>query len=274
MNIVVIIQARMASSRLPGKVLREIAGKPMLAHVVERARKAKQISSVWVATTIDPSDDPVEALCGQLETRCYRGSMHDVLDRYYQAAKTAGAEVIVRLTADCPLIDPGLVEATLEAFLDGADFAANRLPPPWTRSFPIGLDTEICSYAALERTWKEADQPYHREHVLPYLYEGVSFEAPPRQPEIGENYVLRGHSRHGFHIAQLHHHPDYGTLRWTVDTPADLELVQQIFSRMTDKPDFSWLEVIELFKNEPQLAQINADVQHKTAYDVDPRMKQ
>lgn len=267
-----IIQARMSSLRLPGKVLQKIAGKPMLVHVIDRAQRANYIQSVWVATTTDPSDDPIEVLCKQQDIPCYRGSMHDVLDRYYQAARTARVEVIVRLTADCPLLDPGLVDATIDAFRKGADFAANRLPPPWTRSFPIGLDTEVCSFAALERAWKEARQSYHREHVLPYLYEGVSFEAKTDQPEAGETYVCRGDSLHGFHIAQLHHYPEYGTLRWTVDTPADLELVRQVFSRLAGKPDFNWLDVLALFESDPELARINADVQHKTAYDVDSRV--
>lgn len=252
--------------------MREIDGKPMLMQVVERAWQAKHISSVWVATTSDPSDDAIEALCRKQGVPFYRGSMHDVLDRYYQVAKAEKADVIIRLTGDCPLIDPGVVDATYEAFLCGADFAANRLPPPWTRSFPIGLDTEICSFTAIERAWLEADQPYHREHVLPYLYEGVSFEAVIDQPEIGKNYVRKGYSLHGFHIVQLHHHPDYGALRWTVDTPVDLELVKEIFSRISDKIGFSWLDVIELFENEPQLAQINADIKHKSAYEVDARL--
>ena len=272
MTVAAIIQARMASSRLPGKVMQDIAGKPMLVHLIERAQRASQIQTVWVATTIDPSDDPIEALCKQLDISCYRGSMHDVLDRYYQAAKTAQTAVIVRLTADCPLVDPQLVDATIKAFIDGADFAANRLPPPWTRSFPIGLDTEVCSFSALERAWKEAQRPYHREHVLPYLYEGVNFEAVNRQPSAEETYVLRGNSLHGFRIAQLHHQPDYGTLRWTVDTPTDLKLVREIFSRLAGKTDFTWLDVLALFQSDPELAQLNADVQHKTAYDVDLRM--
>lgn len=185
MNIAAIIQARMSSSRLPGKVMQDLAGKPMLLRVVERARKASLVDSVWVATTSDPSDDPIQELCAAQRIPFLRGSMHDVLDRYYQTAREAGAQAIVRITADCPLLDPQLVDATIQAFLDGRDFAANRLPPPWTRSFPIGLDTEVCSFRALERAWKEAEQPYQREHVMPYLYEGVKFERISRPLVVG-----------------------------------------------------------------------------------------
>lgn len=273
MNRTAIIQARMSSSRLPGKVMRKIGGKPMLRHVIERAQQVNGINEVWVATTTAESDDPIEDYCQQIETLCFRGDMHDVLDRYYQVACLVKSEMIVRLTADCPLIDPGLVEETIAA-MDGVDFSANRLPPPWTRSFPIGLDSEVCSFGALERAWKEARQSYHREHVLTYIYEGVEFEETDDQPGAGQSFIRRGKSTHGFHIAQLHHHPDLGKLRWTVDTAEDLELVNQIFIRMADKPGFTWLDLIELFSNNPELALINASVTHKTAYDVDARMSQ
>jgi spore coat polysaccharide biosynthesis protein SpsF len=273
MNTIAIIQARMSSSRLPGKVMQDLGGKPMLLRAVERARRASLVHDVWVATTSDPSDDPIQELCNAEHIPFARGSMHDVLDRYYQAAKSSGAAAIVRLTADCPLLDPGLVDITIQAFLDRADFAANRLPPPWTRSFPIGLDTEVCSLRALERAWNEAQEAYQREHVLPYLYEGVNFEQITRQPPVGETYVLRGTSQRGFRVAQVHHFPDYGALRWTVDTPQDLTLVREIFSRLADKPEFGWLDVLGLFENDPSLAGINADVQHKTAFDVDSRIE-
>ena len=131
MKIVAIIQARMSSSRLPGKVLLDIAGQPMLAHVVERTRLAKTVGLVVVATTTDPADDAIEIFCKESGYPCYRGNLYDVLDRYYQAARFYQAEVIVRITSDCPLIDPEVVDKTVGEFLrDGnADFAANRLPP-------------------------------------------------------------------------------------------------------------------------------------------------
>lgn len=252
MRIVGIVQGRMASSRLPGKILKKISGQPMLAHVVERARQSKLITDVGVATTSDPSDDAVERFCRKRGYPFYRGSLLDVLDRFYQAAKMMQADVVVRFTADCPLLDPGLVDETVQVFLErGVDFAANRLPPPFKRTYPIGLDTEVCSFSALERAWREATAKHDREHVLPYLYE------------------VEGR----FKVAVLNYERDYGHYRWTVDTPEDLKLVRRLFRKMADKPGFTWLDVVALFEREPQLAQMNAGVAHKTMFDVDERYK-
>jgi spore coat polysaccharide biosynthesis protein SpsF len=266
-----IIQARMSSSRLPGKVLLDIAGQPMLVHMVERARRALSVEQVIVATTTDPSDDPIERLCTERGYACYRGSLPDVLDRYTQAARQYRAQTIVRLTADCPLLDPGVLDLTVQA-LAGHDFAANRLPPPWTRSLPIGLDVEVVTYAALERAWLEARERNHREHVLPYLYEGVVFDPQPTPAGVEGFYTLHGNSPRGFKIAQLHHSPDYGALRWTVDTPADLELVRQVVAHLGEQPGFTWLDVLAVFERHPELAEINAQVVHKTAFDTDHRL--
>ena len=266
-----IIQARMSSTRLPGKVLMDIAGQPMLVHLVERARCARTIEQVIVATTMDPSDDAIQRLCTERGYACYRGSLADVLDRYTQAARQVAAQTIIRLTADCPLIDPAVLDLTVEA-LAGHDFAANRLPPPWTRRLPIGLDVEVVTRSALERAWLEAHQRYHREHVLPYIYEGVVFD--PRPTPVGSEgfYTLHGHSQHGYKIAQLHHTPDYGALRWTVDTPADLELVRQVFTHLVDPLNFTWGDVLSVFERHPELADINALVTHKTAFDTENRL--
>ena len=285
-----IIQARMSASRLPGKVLLDIAGEPMLVRVVERTRRAKTIHEVVVATTADASDDPIAAMCAQRGYRFYRGSQHDVLDRYYQAARKFGAEVIVRITADCPLMDPDVVDETVEAFMgrEGAgdqgsgtsdpglaiednqplipfDFAANRLPPPWQRTYPIGLDVEVCTFQAITRAWKEADQPHQREHVMPYLYEMVRarhFTSLQEAKDVPPGY---------FRVRLVNHDPDYGHHRWTVDTPEDLELVRRIYARFPGRDDFSWLEVLALFESQPELAQINAQVQHKDYREVDRR---
>ncbi len=252
MKTVAIVQGRMASSRLPDKILKDIQGKPMLAWVVDQARKAKRIDQVAVATTSDPSDDPVEVYCQAHAIPCYRGSMHDVLDRFYQAARQFQADTVVRFTADCPLLDPALVDHVLDEFFKaGADFAANRLPPPFTRTYPIGLDTEVATFAALERTWKEATAQHDREHVMPYLYE------------------VEGR----FKVVRVENEQDYGWMRWTVDTPADLELIRQVAARLQGKPDFTWLDVLAIFKREPELAQINSNVQHRTMFDVDERFK-
>jgi spore coat polysaccharide biosynthesis protein SpsF len=183
-DVYAIIQARMAASRLPGKVLLEIAGKPMLAWVVERTARAQTLSGVLVATTRDPSDDTVDSFCRAKGYWVERGSDHDVLDRYYQAAKQARADVIVRVTADCPFIDPGLIDEAVKLMLgesthsskqrkaaQGFDFVANRLPPPWGRTYPIGLDVEVFGFDLLGRAWREAVPRHQREHVAPYFYE-------------------------------------------------------------------------------------------------------
>jgi spore coat polysaccharide biosynthesis protein SpsF len=279
MRTVAIIQGRMSSSRLPGKVLLDIAGQPMIRHVIERTRRARTLDAVTVATTTDSSDDPIAAFAVSMGTPCTRGSLHDVLDRYYQAAKTHQADVIVRITADCPAIDPEVIDQTVKLVTEPTsvlgpsspvDFACNRLPPPFTRSFPIGLDVEVCTFAALERAWKESTETFHREHVMPYLYEGVSLVT--RHVSLAE-----GISPCGFHIAQLHHTPDYGSLRWTVDTPEDLAFIREIFSRlglnpqMGGKPEFTWYDVLKIVQNEPELAKINAQVRHKTMTETDHR---
>jgi spore coat polysaccharide biosynthesis protein SpsF len=203
-----------------------------------------------VATTIDPEDEVVVEFCRQRGYDCARGSIHDVLDRYYQAALAFGAEVIVRITADCPVIDPNVIDLTIQAFFDqGADFSADRLPPPWGRTYPIGLDVEVCSIAGLELAWKEAFQPHQREHVMPFFYEQLQ----------------------RFRIVLINHDPDYGSMRWTVDTAEDLELLRQVFLHFKNRDDFSWLALIDLFQQDPELAQINKLVQHKHYQAVDER---
>lgn len=287
-----VIQARMSSSRLPGKVLVDVCGKPLLQHMLDRVKKAEYLEGIVLATTTDPTDDVLEQFCRTQNIPCFRGSLLDVLDRCYRAADQFHAAEIVRLTADCPLIDPTLIDLTIMAQLGmpiiqssskdillptnlssgdyPLDFSTNRLPPPWKRTLPIGLDVEVCSFAALERAWKEADQPYQREHVMPFLYEGVSFQKSTNLPGQAWN-IERGTSPRGFSIALLNHTPDYGSLRWTVDTPADLEFVQQIFGYFQGQSDFSWWDILDLLENEPGLASINADVRHKSAFDIDQR---
>ncbi len=269
----------MSSSRLPGKVLLDIAGKPMIQHVIERTQRARRLDSVLIATTTDPSDDPVAAFAASMGFPCYRGSLHDVLDRYYQAARPLQPEIIVRITADCPLIDPDVIDQTVALLgianceLDTPqslthnsqfDFSCNRLPPPFTRSFPIGLDVEACTFAALERAWRESTETFHREHVMPYIYEGVSLTP-------GTSHLTLGTSQRGFRIAQLHHTPDYGEMRWTVDTPEDLAFMRELFTRLGNKTDFTWYDVLEIVQQHPELSQINAAVRHKTMTEVDER---
>lgn len=251
-RIVAIIQARMAASRLPGKVLKELGHQPVLAWMVARARRSALIDEVVIATTTDPSDDPVAAFCAEQGVAFVRGSMQDVLDRYYQAAKQHHADVVVRLTADCPFIDPAMLDDNLRTFLDTRprlDFAANRLPPPYTRTIPIGLDAEFCWFEGLETAWKEAAEKHQREHVMPFFYEN-----PER-----------------FNILHITHEPNLGHLRWTVDTPADLALLRQIVAYFPGWDDFGWLDVAELVRQHPELTEINAGVRHKDYTEVDDR---
>jgi spore coat polysaccharide biosynthesis protein SpsF len=246
-RVVAIIQGRMSSSRLPGKILADIVGQPMLARVFARTSRAVTVTETIFATTTDASDDPVAEYCDWSGIPVRRGSLYDVLDRYYQSAKDAKADVVVRITADCPVIDPALIDDVVNAVISNQssmisgqiDFAANRLPPPWGRTYPIGLDTEVCTFAALERAWTEAKEPQHREHVMPYFYENVKL--------VTENRTLQtGTSPRSFNIALLHHVTDFGDYRWTVDTPEDLDFMRQIYSRFDGRDDFTWKEVLDL----------------------------
>jgi len=235
----------MGSTRLPGKVLLDVAGEPLLARVVERARRATALDAVVVATTTDGSDDAIATLCAERGYPVFRGHPSDVLDRYYQAATRWRAEVVVRITADCPLIDPMLIDLTFEAFTrEGVDFAANRLPPPWGRTYPKGLDVEVCSFEALVRAWTEATERYEREHVMPYLY--------AREDR--------------FRIYILQHTPDLGHVRIAVDEPADLELVRAVYRHFEGRIDFAWEAVVDFLEARPELGALNAAVVQKSVW--------
>jgi spore coat polysaccharide biosynthesis protein SpsF len=247
---VAIIQARMGSSRLPGKVLINLAGKAMLAHVFERISRSKLVNEIVVATTDDPADDRIAQFCDDNRMLCFRGSQFDVLDRYYQTAKTHQSDIIVRITADCPLIDPRMIDDVIQSFMEQkVDFAANRLPPPWKRSFPIGLDIEVCTFNALDKAWKESNHTYEREHVMPYLY---------IQPERFKTLLLQ-------------HEPDYGSKRWTVDTPQDLILVEKIIDHFYPNLDYSWEDVLSFVRLNPEIELINQEVITKSVEIVDER---
>ena len=277
----------MSSSRLPGKILADIAGQPMLQRVFVRTSRAATVSETIFATTTDASDDPVAEYCEFSGIPCTRGSLYDVLDRYYQTASQSKADVVVRITADCPVIDPALIDDAVNAIwgrfegmpnpvdslkrpllpdelLFAADFVSNRLPSPWHRTYPIGLDVEVCTFAALQNAWKEAKEPQHREHAMPYFYEGVKLTTINR-------LLQTGISPRGFRIALLQHTTDFGDYRWTVDTPEDLEFIRQVYSRFPGRDDFTWKEVLDLVHKEPELMNINSGIQHKTLKDIDER---
>ena len=282
MKTVAIIQARMSASRLPGKVMLMINDRPMLEWVVQRTMRAQRVNEVVVATTIDSSDDPVFEFCRQKNYQVSRGSVYDVLDRYYQTAKHFKADVIVRITSDCPLIDPSLIDQTMQFFLSvpeplkthsklaipRLDFVTNRLPPPWGRTYPIGLDIEAFTFDVLEQANMRAISQHQREHVTPYFYEDTPADQLKYQIH-GSSYSI-AITPDGHHIALLHHTPDFGNLRWTVDTPEDLDLVRKIVSYFPDDA-FTWLEVLSLVQKKPKLTQINVQIQHKTHLDVDSR---
>ena len=234
-----IIQARMGSTRLPGKVLEDIGGKTMLARVVLRTKQARLLEEVIVATTTAKNDDPIVDECQRLDFAVYRGEGLDVLDRYYQAAVAYKLGIIVRITSDCPLIDPIIIDRIIGEFLSkGTDYASNVVK----RSYPVGLDVEVMTINALEQAWREADQPFERTHVTPFIYQNPSI----------------------FHLLQLSGKVDYSHYRWTVDTHEDLDFVRTIYRRFGNTDNIGWKEVIRLLGSEPELAEINRHIRQKS----------
>ncbi len=237
-NIVAIVQARMSSTRLPGKVLKDVGGRTVLERVIRRLERCASLTSIVVATTTQSVDDAIVLSCIDLNVTCTRGSEQDVLDRYYQTAKKVKAAYVVRITSDCPLVDPELVDHTVELFFEQrADYASNSI----TRSYPQGLDTEVFSFSALERAWKEAARDYEREHVTPYFYE---------HPGL-------------FRIASLTNPIDFSHHRWTLDTAEDLSLVRELYSRLGSRDYFSWQEALVAAEREPALARLNSHIPQK-----------
>ena len=202
--IVAILQARMTSTRLPGKVMKPILGMPMIGRHIERLNRCESLDRIVVATSRDPSDDGLAAYCESLGVRIFRGPLDDVLSRFAGAAVANGAGHVVRLTADGPLADPGVIDACVWRHIEtGADYTSNTIE----RSYPDGLDVEVMTAGALKIMQAEAKDPYEREHVTPFLY---------RHPER-------------FRIAQLVQSAQRSDRRWTVDTPEDFEFVSRVF---------------------------------------------
>lgn len=230
-----LIQARMGSSRFPGKVLEDLAGHPMIWHVVNRTRRAKNIHKVVIATTDRAIDDPIAQFCEQENVGCFRGSEQDVLDRFYQAAKANQADVIVRVTADCPLIDPAVIDKVMSRFERGdCDYVCNVE----RYTYPDGLDTEVFSFAALKRAWREASKPSEREHVTPYLRTDL-FRTANVESEIPVSPT------------------EY---RWTVDHPGDLEFVRKVYAEFSkNSREFGLREILDLLKVRPDLATIQLE---------------
>jgi spore coat polysaccharide biosynthesis protein SpsF len=233
--ILAILQARMSSTRLPGKVLRPILGRPMLSWQIDRIRRSKTIGRLVVATSREASDDQIQAFCESNEVLCYRGELHDVLSRFRGAAEAFGpAKHVVRLTGDCPLIDWTIIDAAVDLQRrSGSDIAGNAI----VRTYPDGLDAEVVLRDALDRAHHEATEPGHREHVTQYIYQ---------HPER-------------FRLAHLTQVPDLGLLRWTVDTPADFEMVEQVFAGLAHRHNgFLQQDVLEFLEQHPEIVAINA----------------
>lgn len=243
MKIVATVEARMESSRLPGKTLAPILGRPMLEVLIERVRRARRVDQIVVATTDHAADQPIEELARRLGVGCFGGSSEDVLDRVLKASQAHQADLIVELTGDCPLLDPEVIDQVIALFLSGEyDYVSNVL----ARTYPRGLDTQVFPVRVLEEVAALTLEPADRENVSLYIYEHPeryrlgNLEAPPE---------LR--------------HPE---LRLTVDTAQDLELVREIYQRLYPaKPDFTIADVIRLLQQTPELREINQGVKQRAA---------
>lgn len=241
--VVIITQARVGSTRLPGKVLEMVAGKTLLEHHVDRLRRVRGASGIVVATTDQAADDPIVKLSAELGVACFRGSEADVLSRYAGAAVAHGAAVVVRVTSDCPLIEPVVVDQLITEFRAGAgryDYVANFQNR--NRTYPLGLEAEVFSAEALATAHAEAREPLDREHVTPFLW---------RQ---GDRFRLHA----------IAHAEDHSHHRWTVDLPEDLELVRRILENIQPgPPEYHMDQVLELLAQNPSWSQINREIQHK-----------
>jgi spore coat polysaccharide biosynthesis protein SpsF len=220
MNTIAVLQARLSSSRLPGKVLKLIRDRPMLEYQIERIKRSCSINRLVVATSDLPEDEQISELCQEINVDCFRGSLDDVLDRVYQAAKPYTPKYLVRLTGDCPLCDPELIDRVIEFHIDGDyDYTSNIINP----TYPDGLDVEICRFECLEFAYREATLPSQREHVTPFIYQ---------QP-------------HRFRLGNYKNTQDLSYLRWTVDELADFELVEQVYTDLyPQNPKFNMSDIL------------------------------
>jgi spore coat polysaccharide biosynthesis protein SpsF len=236
-----VIQARMGSSRLAGKVLADIGGRPMLHYVVARATAATSLERVIVATSHAAADDAIAAWCAAAAVECFRGDEHDVLDRYYQAACRYELSVVVRLTADCPLLDPAVIDHVVGEYFAGEfDYVSNTIVP----TYPDGLDVEVVRRSALERAWRDATLASEREHVMPHIW---------KRPDQ-------------FRLKNVTRQPDLSHLRWTVDEPQDLELVRRIYAHFGFATTFDSDRVIQLLATDHGLRALNAGFQRNEGY--------
>ncbi|MCM3663651.1 glycosyltransferase family protein [Mesobacillus subterraneus] len=241
MKVAAIIQARMGSTRLPGKILKTVNGKTLLEYQIERVERAKLIDEIIIATTIKESDDPIVQLCQQLSIPYYRGSEDDVLSRYYEAAINNNVQVIVRLTSDCPIIDPEIIDETIRVYLDNkntVDYVSNTLE----RTFPRGLDTEVFSFDVLNQAYKTSKEKIYREHVTSFIYGNPDTFKLKNVPSLN----------------------DYSEHRWTVDTEEDFILIKNILEALYPvEKEFKLNDIIKLLNENPEWKEINSHIEQK-----------
>ncbi|MBN3905794.1 MAG: glycosyltransferase family protein [Nostoc sp. NMS1] len=239
MKTVIIVQARMTSTRLPGKVLKKVLDKSLLEYQIERLKRVKLADEIVIATTINRKDLPIIELCDRLSIPYFRGSEEDVLARYYQAAKEHHADVVVRITSDCPLIDPQLIDKVIQFYLEYEyDYVSNCLQ----RSYPRGMDTEVFSFLALQQAFVEATAQPDREHVTAFIY------MHPERYRLGQIIYSENQSLH----------------RWTVDTADDFELIKRIIEALYPQiPKFTLEDCLDLLRQYPDWSLINAHVEQK-----------
>jgi spore coat polysaccharide biosynthesis protein SpsF (cytidylyltransferase family) len=232
-----ILQARTSSSRLPSKVMLDMAGAPMLARQIERLGRAKRMDRLVLATSDRPEDDCVAELAQSAGIGSHRGSLDDVLDRFYRAAEPYSPEWIVRVTGDCPLADWDVIDRCIEFTIEGGyDYGANTLKPTW----PDGLDVEVCTFRALEAAWHEADNQFQREHVTPFIN---------RQPER-------------FRLGSFENEVDLSAFRWTVDEPSDYEFVRRVYEALYPaNPAFTTADILAFLTANPELMELNAGIE-------------
>jgi len=243
-EIKVIIQARMSSSRLPGKVLKEVAGRPLLDYMVERVSFSRLIDQVIIATTLSSQDDKISQWCRKQSVAFYQGDENDVLSRYYEAARKFQASIIVRLTSDCPLIDPGVIDQVVQAYLDRPkiEFVSNTVPLPCL--YPDGMDVEVFDIDTLTKAHKQAQLPSEREHVTFYMWKTGKFSTFRLDP--------------GKDISQY---------RFCVDYPQDFEVIKEILSRLyQDNPRFSMYDLIDFIKANPGLLELQKGIKRNSGW--------
>lgn len=241
LKILVVIQARMASTRLPGKSLRTILNRPILSFLVERLKHLSHLVTIVIATSEEDSDDPIVEFCKEEQIEVYRGSEEDVLDRYLKTARRFNGDVIVRITGDCPLMDPRVVDQALSQFLEhypDYDYVSNTIK----RTFPRGLDVEVFKRRALERAHEESYFTEEREHVTPYIW---------RHAEI-------------FTLGNLYYKEDHSSHRWTLDTEEDFKLISLMLNSLwQENPQFSMEDALLLLQQNPEWVTLNAQVKQK-----------